>query len=265
MFSSNLLFIFLVILSPVISLSSSDWVISWMGMEIGMFSVIPLLLSKSSSNEPVMKYFLIQSLGSALILISGISLVYHMYEYLYIVLFTLGMSMKLGFFPGHFWVVSIIENLSWFSCMLILGPLKIAPFGIMSMFSDKSFLVMFALFTIFIGAILGFNQSNVRGMLAASSITHSGWMILAMSFGFLWLYMLTYMIVLLYTLMSLNSHEFQTTSVCLLSMSGLPPFILFLVKMKVFYYLVSNLEYLLFTILIVSSVISLFYYLKFFY
>nr|UBU96764.1 NADH dehydrogenase subunit 2 [Gyraulus sp. GE1] len=265
MYSSNLLFFFLIIMSPIISLSSSDWIISWLGMEIGMFSIIPLLLFKSTSNEPAMKYFLIQSLASALILISGIFLITIKYDLFFMLLFVLGMSMKLGFFPGHFWVISIVENLSWTSCMMMLGPLKIAPFGFLSMFSDNMFLIGFAMASVFVGSLLGMNQLNVRAMLGASSISHSGWMIFSMCYGYLWMYMFVYMLLLMFLFMSLSIMDNLSTSVCLISMSGLPPFVMFLVKMKVIYYIIFNLEYLYLMFLVVSSIISLFFYLKFFY
>nr|QLY89838.1 NADH dehydrogenase subunit 2 [Bathyomphalus contortus] len=261
--SSYLMFLFMVLISPLIGLSSSDWVISWLGMEVGMFGLIPLLMLKSGSKEPVMKYFLIQSLSSALILIAGILLFSHIFNFS--LLFILGMSMKLGFFPGHFWVISVIENLSWFSNMMVLGPVKIAPFGFLSLIENTNMFLILSSLSIFAGAILGLNQSNIRGMLGASSISHSGWMILAMIYGFLWMYMVIYMMILMFTFISLNNFEFLTSSMCLISMSGLPPFMMFLAKMKVFFYLSFNLEYIVFSILIVSSVISLFYYLKFFY
>nr|QNV11800.1 NADH dehydrogenase subunit 2 [Planorbis planorbis] len=266
--SSLLLFIFMVLISPIISLSSVDWVISWLGMEVGMFGLIPLLLFKSSSKESAMKYFLIQSLSSALLLISGIFL----FELLssiefYNLLFLLSMSIKLGFFPGHFWVISIIENLSMMSNMMVLGPLKVAPFGFLSLVTENNnnLLLLMGLMSAIMGALLGFNQTNIRAVLGASSISHSGWIIMSLCFGFMWYYLVSYILILMLTFISMKNFEFFTSLVCIISLSGLPPFLMFILKMKVLYFLLLSLEYLILFTLIVSSVISLYYYLKFFY
>ena len=141
-------------------------------MEIGIFGLIPLLLIKTASKEPVIKYFLIQSLSRALILISGVMFFHYIINFP--VVFILAIRIKLGFFPGHFWVVRIIENLSWFSNILILGPVKIAPFGFLSILENYNLFLIFSSLRIFVGAIIGLNQCNVRGILGASSITHSG-------------------------------------------------------------------------------------------
>nr|QLY89597.1 NADH dehydrogenase subunit 2 [Planorbis carinatus] len=266
--SSLLLFIFMVLISPIISLSSVDWVISWLGMEVGMFGLIPLLLFKSSSKESAMKYFLIQSLSSALMLISGIFLFEILFSIeFYNLLFLLSMSIKLGFFPGHFWVISIIENLSVLSNTFVLGPLKIAPFGFLSLVisNNNNMLMILGLFSVIVGAMLGFNQTNIRAMLGASSISHSGWIIMSLCFGFMWYYLMSYILILMITFISMKNFEFFTSLICIISLSGLPPFLMFILKMKVLYFLLLSLEYLILFILIVSSVISLYYYLKFFY
>nr|YP_010994955.1 NADH dehydrogenase subunit 2 [Polypylis sp. TS-2018]WOZ13963.1 NADH dehydrogenase subunit 2 [Polypylis sp. TS-2018] len=269
--SSNVLFLFMIIMSPIISLSTSDWVVGWIGMEIGMFGLLPLLIMQSASKEAVMKYFLIQSLSSAFIFVSGI-LFFNFSEQsmTYFYIFLMSMSLKLGFFPGHFWVTSVVQSLSWFSNMLLLGPLKIAPFGflnlVVSSLPDVPFLFMiFGFLSAFMGSVLGFNQTCVRAVLGASSITHSGWMMISICFGYMWMYMLVYFFILIMLFLSLMYQDNLMSGFSLLSLSGLPPFTMFLVKMKVLSYLVFSTEYLIFIILLISSVISLFFYLKFFY
>nr|AQU71823.1 NADH dehydrogenase subunit 2 [Planorbella duryi] len=271
--SSNMLFLFLIFFSPVISLSASDWIISWIGMELGIVGLFPLMLfsATTSSKESMLKYFLVQSMASLFLLISGIvyfNFCSQMNLSLYLFLFSL--SLKLGFFPGHFWVPSVVSYLSWVSNLLILGPVKIAPFGFLSfMLINNSSIVCLILIlgslSALLGAVLGNNQTMVRGMLGSSSISHSGWMCVSACFGCLWGYLFSYIITLCFLFLALYSFDYFSISVLMLSLTGLPPFIMFLMKMKVLFFSFVTLEYCVFSILILSSIISLNFYLKFFY
>nr|YP_010273976.1 NADH dehydrogenase subunit 2 [Bulinus globosus]QYJ56679.1 NADH dehydrogenase subunit 2 [Bulinus globosus] len=267
--SSSILFLLLIVLSPIISLSSSDWLIAWAGMEIGMIGVFPLLLNNtSSSKEATMKYFMIQSLASSIILIGGM-LFFSFLLYKSLFVFCLGLSLKIGFFPGQFWIPSLMNSLTWKSNFLVLGPLKIAPLGLLSLTMVNSNMVNLILFlgvmSAVMGSIMGLNQTKVRGMLGSSSIAHTGWAMVSMVYGFLWGYFLSYMVILLFTLYSLYNLDSFVSSMNLLSMSGLPPFLMFVAKFKVVYFLILSSKFFLLFFLILSSVISLTFYLKFSY
>nr|YP_010273963.1 NADH dehydrogenase subunit 2 [Bulinus ugandae]QYJ56666.1 NADH dehydrogenase subunit 2 [Bulinus ugandae] len=267
--SSSILFLFLIVLSPIISLSSGDWLIAWAGMEIGMIGALPLMLNNtSSSKEATMKYFMIQSLASSVILIGGMLFFsFMMYKSLFV--FCLGLSLKIGFFPGQFWIPSLMNSLTWSSNFLILGPLKIAPLGLLSLVMVSSIMTNLVLFlgamSALIGSIMGMNQTKVRGMLGSSSIAHTGWAMVSMVYGFLWGYFISYMIILLFTLFSMHNLDGFVSSMNLLSMSGLPPFLMFVAKFKVVYLLILSSKFCLLFFLILSSVISLTFYLKFSY
>nr|YP_010273950.1 NADH dehydrogenase subunit 2 [Bulinus nasutus]QYJ56653.1 NADH dehydrogenase subunit 2 [Bulinus nasutus] len=267
--SSNILFLMLVILSPIISLSSSDWMIAWAGMEIGMIGVFPLLMyNSSSSKEASMKYFLIQSLASSLILIGGM-LFFCFFIYKSLIMFCLGLSLKIGFFPGQFWIPSLMDSLSWNSNFLILGPLKIAPLGFLSLIMVNNIIVnlilLLGVMSAVLGSIMGMNQTKIRGMLGSSSISHTGWMMVSMVYGFLWGYFFSYMIILMFSLYSLYNMDSFLASINLLSISGLPPFLMFVAKFKVVYFLILSNKFCLLFFLILSSVFSLTFYLKFYY
>nr|QYJ56692.1 NADH dehydrogenase subunit 2 [Bulinus globosus] len=267
--SSSILFLLLIVLSPIISLSSSDWLIAWAGMEIGMIGVFPLLLNNtSSSKEATMKYFMIQSLASSVILIGGM-LFFSFLVYKSLFVFCLGLSLKIGFFPGQFWIPSLMNSLTWKSNFLVLGPLKIAPLGLLSLTMVNNSMVNLILFlggmSAVTGSIMGLNQTKVRGMLGSSSIAHTGWAMVSMVYGFLWGYFISYMVILLFTLYSLYNLDSFVSSMNLLSMSGLPPFLMFVAKFKVVYFLILSSKFCLLFFLILSSVISLTFYLKFSY
>nr|YP_010043027.1 NADH dehydrogenase subunit 2 [Ampullaceana lagotis]QPC56779.1 NADH dehydrogenase subunit 2 [Ampullaceana lagotis] len=270
---SVLLFSYFLILGPLMSISSSNWIVCWGGMELGFFALMPLLLMSnlSLSKEVVLKYFSIQAFSSVLLFFSGMMIFSFMIENIAIsVMFLLSMSLKLGFFPGHFWVPSVVAGLDWFSCCLIMGPLKIAPLALCTVFlnSFPSFqltVMSLGVLSAIYGSILGNNQTNIRSMIGASSISHTGWMINALIFGQMWIYFLVYMITLFMFLLMMMKLDYFNAMMNLLSMSGLPPFFVFVVKINVLFSMAQVDAWLLISLLIMGSMISLVFYLKFSY
>lgn len=138
------------------------------------------LLSSQRSKEAIIKYFLVQSLARILLLISGM-LYFNVFEYKYIYycLFLIGLRLKIGFFPGHFWVPGIIGSVRIIRLFLLLGPIKFAP---LAFFNLRFFLVpdiqyiilILAVISSILGAIIGNNQTNVLSILGSSSVSHSG-------------------------------------------------------------------------------------------
>nr|AJJ48440.1 NADH dehydrogenase subunit 2 [Ampullaceana balthica] len=264
---------YFLIFGPILSVSSSNWVLCWSGKELGFFSLMPLLLMNniSTSKEVVLKYFSIQAFSSVLLFFSGMMIFGFLFkDVISILLFMLSMSLKLGFFPGHFWVPSVVSGLDWFSCCLILGPLKVAPFALLVVFllvfPDLQLSVMFlGVLSAFYGSILGNNQTSVRGMIGSSSISHTGWMINALIFGYIWAYFLVYMLTLFMFLLMMMKMDYFSASMNLLSMSGLPPFLVFIMKINILFSMINMNVWVPVLILIIGSFISLIFYLKFSY
>nr|YP_009122512.1 NADH dehydrogenase subunit 2 [Radix auricularia]AJJ48427.1 NADH dehydrogenase subunit 2 [Radix auricularia] len=264
---------YFLILGPLMSISSSNWVVCWGGMELGFFSLMPMLLMSnlSLSKEVVLKYFSIQAFSSVLLFFSGMMIFSFFIENTIIsIMFMLSMSLKLGFFPGHFWVPSVVAGLDWFSCCLIMGPLKVAPLALFVVFlnSFPSFqltVMCLGVLSAIYGSILGNNQTNIRAMIGASSISHTGWMISALIFGQVWVYFLVYMVTLFMFLLMMMKLDYFNAMMNLLSMSGLPPFFVFVVKINVLFNMAQMNVWPLIVLLIVGSAISLVFYLKFSY
>nr|YP_006665702.1 NADH dehydrogenase subunit 2 [Galba pervia]AEO51222.1 NADH dehydrogenase subunit 2 [Galba pervia] len=264
---------YFLILGPILSISSSNWILCWSGMELGFFSLMPLLLmgNFSMSKGVVMKYFSIQAFSSVLLFFSGMMIFSFFYkDTIILLMFLFSVSLKLGFFPGHFWVPSVVSGLDWFSCCLILGPLKIAPLALLVIFlqlySNLQVTVMFlGVLSAFYGAILGNNQTNIRAMIGASSISHTGWMINATIFGQMWMYFSVYMVTLFMFLFMMMKLDYLNAMMNLISMSGLPPFFMFIMKVNILYNLITMNVWPFMALLILSSVISLVFYLKFSY
>nr|ABL09084.1 NADH dehydrogenase subunit 2 [Onchidella borealis] len=271
---SNLIFFSMLVLGPFISLTSCSWILCWVGMEISFLGLIPLLLigNKTLSKESSMKLFCMQALGSAFILVGGL-VVFSLkgLDSFYAVVIMYGLILKLGLFPGHFWVISVLFGLDLVSMSVVLGPLKIPPLLFLSemmMIYPNMSEFMFALcgITAIQGAILGLNQTNTRAMLAASSIVHAGWLGISCVSGSLWVYFSIYVTSVYFCLSFMWVEDSFSASLSLLSLSGLPPFFMFLAKFSVIQCLLQNLHSPMWLILpLLGSVISLVFYLKFFY
>nr|YP_010883668.1 NADH dehydrogenase subunit 2 [Carychium tridentatum]WIV81385.1 NADH dehydrogenase subunit 2 [Carychium tridentatum] len=269
-----MMFFFMLISGPMISLSSSNWTLCWAGMEIGFLGLIPLLFlgGVSTSKESAMKYFLVQAFASALLFFLGMMI--FMFEVTSIewkMGFFLMLTIKLGMFPGHFWVVSVIQGMGWVSCCLILAPLKLPPLFFTQLIieqipSGNHIILFLASVSTLIGAFLGNNQTNVRAMIGASSITHSGWMVIGSVVGGVQDYLGFYFLVLFMTLFFFWELDSMMVSLMILSMSGLPPFMMFIGKLVVimFAMMVSG-GFMILSLPLLSAVLSLIFYLKFSY
>lgn len=268
-----LLFIYFLILGPILSVRSRNWVLCWRGIELGFFSLMPLLLINniSTSKEVVLKYFSIQAFSRVLLFFRGMMIFGFLFkDVISILLFILRISLKLGFFPGHFWVPRVVSGLDWFSCCLILGPLKVAPFALLVVFllvfPDLQLRVMFlGVLSAFYGSILGNNQTSVRGIIGSSSISHTGWIINALIFGCIWAYFLVYILTLFIFLLIIIKIDYFNARINLLSISGLPPFLVFIIKINILFSIININVWVPVLILIIGSFISLIFYLKFSY
>lgn len=219
----------------------------------------------------MMKYFLIQSLARILLLVVGL-LYFNIfeYEYIYYYFFLIRLRLKIGFFPGHFWVPRIMSSVGIIRLLLLLGPMKFAPLAFFNLsfitIPQMNYIILFlAVVSAILGAILGNNQTNVRSILGSSSISHSGWIIVAMCYNWLWMYFFSYIIIIVYFCFRIFYQDYFSIIINILSIRGVPPFIIFIIKIKVLLILSYNFEYLIFLVLIISSVFSLIFYIKYFF
>nr|YP_010996932.1 NADH dehydrogenase subunit 2 [Dendrodoris krusensternii]WPH63916.1 NADH dehydrogenase subunit 2 [Dendrodoris krusensternii] len=276
MSSGNVLFLVISILGPLVSVSSSSWIICWVGLELSFLGVIPLLLSDTSysslSKEAVVKYFCVQALGSAFLMLGGCMVYSSFYvSWLFYSVFFLGLFMKLGLFPMHFWVPSVVSGLSWFPIFLLLGWQKLPPFALLINFSEYYYwfspvLLIFGGLSALVGAVIGLNQSSFRAMLGSSSIAHTGWVCLGVVYGGVWIYFGIYCTSLILLMVFSFLGDELLVSMSILGLSGLPPFLMFIGKWSVLKSALESEAGFGFLILpLVGALLSLFFYLKFFY
>nr|AVW86058.1 NADH dehydrogenase subunit 2 [Branchipolynoe pettiboneae] len=283
------LFSVTLILGSLLSISSTQWIFVWLGLELNLMSFIPLLVFSNKYNEAEasMKYFLAQAMGSGLILLGSLSFFMNpqilLSPNLMNLFLFLGLITKLGIPPCHFWFPSVMSMISWPMCLILTTWQKLVPIIILSysiLPNMNFFIIMIILLSSIIGGIGGLNQTQLRPLLAYSSIGHMSWMMAAMtsSYSASIIYLITYisitipLMLLLWTsssmsnLSSLNissnspSHNILLFTL-LLSLGGLPPFLGFFPKWMVMETLSTTFTLVIF-ITLLGSVINLYYYLN---
>lgn len=276
----------------LISTSANSWFGAWMGLEINLLSFIPLITNSKNlfSTEASLKYFLVQALASATLLLSVIlgSLIFNPSSpnpRNILVINTLirsSLLLKIGAAPFHFWFPGVIEGLNWINGLILLTWQKIAPLILISYsFKLDTFFSLIIILSVLIGSLGGLNQTSIRKILAYSSINHLGWLLAAMAAGErIWgLYFLIYTFLSFAIIFIVNTfkiiHINQIFSlnfinpvnkfaffVTLLSLGGLPPFLGFLPKWIVIQNIVNLGNIFLVTLIVVTTLITLFYYVR---
>nr|YP_010400281.1 NADH dehydrogenase subunit 2 [Tenguella musiva]UQS75980.1 NADH dehydrogenase subunit 2 [Tenguella musiva] len=290
-------------MGTLLSLSSIHWLSIWAGLEINLIGFLPMLVYKKSTleSESAVKYFVIQALGSSL-LIFGSLIMFNMsftwdvsvessgLEVMGLLIVVSGLCLKLGLFPFHYWLPSVMAGLPWATCMLLATWQKLAPLFLLLCLLElnNSYLLVTMISVIsagssLIGGIGGMNQTQVRALLAYSSIGHLGWMAFALihSEWSMKFYLSVYILVSLCMFFSLwksdlvnmkniyNLNESKSMQMnvmlLLLSLGGLPPLLGFISKWVVVMIGASSPLFMILFLLILGSLMSLFYYLSLFF
>nr|YP_011004677.1 NADH dehydrogenase subunit 2 [Yunleon longicorpus]WPT28317.1 NADH dehydrogenase subunit 2 [Yunleon longicorpus] len=284
---TNFMFLMILMMGSIIAISSNSWLGAWMGLEINLLSFIPLLsnLKNLTATESSMKYFIVQALASTtllfvvLMLCFNPSFSYEYNNYLNIILNS-ALLMKMGAAPFHSWFPEVMEGLSWIMSFILMTWQKIAPMLLISYCLFYEFIYFIIIASIFIGSVGGFNQTNLRSLMAYSSINHLGWMLssLLISLTYWTIYFIFYTILslsIIYMFFYFNIFYFSQifshlnnfpvikfSMFCnFLSLGGLPPFTGFLPK----WIIIQNLSmsYMsLVSIMVVLTLITLFFYIR---
>nr|QXT44245.1 NADH dehydrogenase subunit 2 [Alyscotermes sp. CIVT287] len=274
----------------LVSVSSNSWLGAWMGLEINLMSFIPLMSNVKNmyNTEASLKYFIVQVLASATLLFMVVmkTLMEDLFSfesnsYTPMIICT-PLLLKSGAAPLHWWFPGVMEGLSWENCALLMTIQKAAPLMLMSYLIEMNiFTMMIIMLSTIVGSIGGLNQTSMRKILTYSSINHTGWMLIALTASEnLWMVYFMIYSTLALTVVSaikLSGVSFinqtmmtnkETTLMkfmmftSLLSLGGLPPFLGFLPKWIVIQAMIMNNMAPLAVIVVVTSLITLYYYLK---
>nr|AXS65088.1 NADH dehydrogenase subunit 2 [Cucujoidea sp. 8 KM-2017] len=284
----KILFFLTLIFGTMMTISAYSWFSMWMGLEINLLSIIPLMKSNKNiyPSEAAIKYFSIQTIASSMILLS-IILSLNFANFMYFensinLMLTSGLLIKMGAAPFHSWFPEVMEGMNWNNSLIILIWQKIAPMILMLNYIElNEFIYLSIIFSSMISGILGINQISLRKILAYSSINHIGWMLASMLFSqSLWLIyfsiysIISLNIILLFKMINIfNLHQLFYSlnsdklikfffSLNFLSLGGLPPFLGFMPKWLTMNFLILNNFYLLALILIIFTLWTLYFYLR---
>nr|YP_008593206.1 NADH dehydrogenase subunit 2 [Sepia apama]BAN81933.1 NADH dehydrogenase subunit 2 [Sepia apama] len=287
-FPSNFLFIMIMITGTFITLSSSHWLTMWMGLEINLMGFLPLMniKGKTMEAEASMKYFIIQSMSSSILIMSSLMLYkYNMSWYsmfnnkLLSTLMMLSLILKLGGVPLHFWLPNMTKQMTWLMLFLILTWQKLAPLFMLNLISSNMKLVMLiSMMSTLVGSIMILNQTNMQLIITYSSISHLGWMLsmIMINSSLTFIYFINYIIIsiplmsllnmqtnnYMYMLTHKNNHNKFIIPSLILSLAGLPPLLGFMSKLLMLISLMKMNFIILIMFMLLSTLISLYFYMN---
>nr|YP_009336462.1 NADH dehydrogenase subunit 2 [Terpsiphone atrocaudata]ALT55501.1 NADH dehydrogenase subunit 2 [Terpsiphone atrocaudata] len=291
---AKLIFITSLILGSTITITSNHWVMAWAGLEINTLAVLPLI-SKSHhprAIEAATKYFLVQATASTLVLFSSminawctgqwdVTQLTHPTSSL---ILTAAISMKLGLVPFHFWFPEVLQGSSLTTGLLLSTAMKFPPITLLYMTShslNPTLLTTMAILSAALGGWMGLNQTQIRKIMAFSSISHLGWMAIIIIYNpkltlinFYLYTLITAAVFLTFNSMKVLKLSTLMTSwtktpslstillLTLLSLAGLPPLTGFLPKWLIIQELTKQDMAPTAVIISLLSLLGLFFYLR---
>nr|YP_010235808.1 NADH dehydrogenase subunit 2 [Youtuus strigatus]QTD82426.1 NADH dehydrogenase subunit 2 [Youtuus strigatus] len=275
--STKTMFLMIMIISTTMMLSSSNILFSWMSMEINLIVFLPLISKSKKMKDQIMKYFIIQSLSSSILLLS-IILKFKVEPPMNFELMTMtSLMMKTGMIPFHFWLPTMMEKLSWENCMIMNTWQKISPTIMFCQMIKFNMLIIPMIISLMMGTISMMKNSSMKKILAFSSIYNSPWMILSMliSKSMFLLFFTSYSMINIMLMNKLkknnmiymnqmnkkNSIMKFSIMINLISMSGMPPMLGFFPKWMILTK-INEMSIMMSIFMILSSMISTFIYLK---
>nr|ACO05656.1 NADH dehydrogenase subunit 2 [Lissotriton boscai] len=274
--------------------SSYHWFLAWIGLEINTLAIIPLMtkMHHPRATESATKYFLTQATASALVLfatamnawMTGEWTITGMTSYMPTTILTIALAIKLGVAPFHMWLPDVLQGLNMLTCLILSTWQKLAPIALLILTSHQlntNLLIIMAFMSTIVGGWGGLNQTQMRKIMAYSSIAHLGWMILVLSFApkltllnlAIYLVLTSSMFMMLMTFNSTSLNKLSTSwlkaptmaasmMITLMALGGLPPTSGFLPKWMILQEMTSHHLGTLSAMMAMSALLSLFFYLR---
>nr|AIA77275.1 NADH dehydrogenase subunit 2 [Planiliza haematocheilus] len=280
-------------LGTTITFASSHWLLAWMGLEINTLAIIPLMTQHHHPRaaEATTKYFLTQATAAAMLLfastssawLSGQWEVQQMSHPLPIAMVTIALALKIGLAPFHMWLPEVLQGLDLTTGLILSTWQKLAPFALLLQLQPVSpvMLTILGLLSTLVGGWGGLNQTQLRKVLAYSSIAHLGWMILVLQTApsLTLLTLLTYFIMTFSTFLVFKLNKATTINtlaaswtkapalmslapLIFLSLGGLPPLTGFMPKWLILQELASHGLASTATLAALTALLSLYFYLR---
>nr|BAO08924.1 NADH dehydrogenase subunit 2 [Osteochilus melanopleurus] len=281
-------------LGTTLTFASSHWLLAWMGLEINTLAITPLMAQHHHPRavEATTKYFLTQATAAAMILfasttnawMTGEWSINDMSNQTASTIFTIALALKIGLAPMHFWMPEVLQGLDLLTGLILSTWQKLAPLALIIQTAhtiNPLLLTTLGLMSTLIGGWGGLNQTQLRKIMAYSSIAHMGWMIIIIQYApqLTLIALGTYIIMTsaafltlktsfttkistLATTWSKSPILTTTTALVLLSLGGLPPLTGFLPKWLILQELAKQDLPIIATITALTALISLYFYLR---
>ena len=315
--------ILIAVVGMMVMSSASHFITIYIGLELlslSLYTLVAMNRHSDMATEAAMKYFVLGALASGMLLY-GMSIIYgatgsldvgsirnaiqgmqsdEVMLIMGVIFILIGIAFKLGVVPFHMWIPDVYQGAPT-SVVLFIGTApKVAAFAfIMRLLVDgfqalavswSDMLIIFAVLSMGLGNILAIAQTNLKRMLAYSTISHMGYFILGIltanpngysaSLFYIIIYSFTTLAAFgLIIMMSSAGFEAEEISdykglnkrhpwfafliaMVMFSMAGIPPTVGFFAKLSVIQALVDVDKYWLAVIAVLFAVIGAYYYLR---
>ena len=322
------------LLGIFVMISGHNFLVIYMGLELltlCSYALVALRRDNATATEAAMKYFVLGALASGFLLY-GLSMLYgatgsldlnevfnaiasrqvkHQVLIFGLVFIVAGLAFKLGAVPFHMWLPDVYQGAPTAVTLLIGGAPQLAAFaicirllveGLLPLAIDwQQMLALMAIGSLLVGNLAAIAQSNLKRMLAFSTISQMGFLLLGLLSGVVngnqlnaesaysasMFYAITYVLTTLAAfgiimLLARAGHESEEISdlaglnqrsplyagvmaIAMFSLAGLPPVVGFYAKLVVLQALISSgqTSYLVLAVFaVMMSLIGAFYYLR---
>ena len=322
------------LLGMFVMISGNNFLVIYMGLELltlSSYALVALRRDNEAATEAAMKYFVLGAMASGFLLY-GMSMMYgatgsldingvfkainsgnvdHKVLVFGLVFVVAGLAFKLGVVPFHMWIPDVYHGAPTAVTLLIGGAPKLAAFaicirllveGMLPLAPDwQQMLMVLSVGSLVIGNLAAIAQTNLKRMLAFSTISQMGFVLLGLMSGFVngntlsagnayssaMFYVVTYVlttlasfgIIMLLAREGFESEEIADFSglnqrsplyaavmaICLFSLAGIPPMVGFYAKLSVLQALIASGQAVhigLAVFAVMMSLIGAFYYLR---
>ncbi|MBC7436038.1 MAG: NADH-quinone oxidoreductase subunit NuoN [Bdellovibrionales bacterium] len=322
------------LLGIFVMISGNNFLVIYLGLELltlSSYALVALRRDNATATEAAMKYFVLGALASGFLLY-GLSMIYgatgsleigavfkavnsgHIHHQVLVfglVFIVSGLAFKLGAVPFHMWIPDVYQGAPTAVTLMIGAAPELAAFAIMMRLlvegllplaiDWQQMLAIMAMGSLLVGNLAAIAQTNLKRMLAYSTISQMGFVLLGMMSGVVngnvlsaenayssaMFYVVTYVLTTLGTfgvilLLAREGFESEEISdlaglnqrsplyagvmaVCLFSLAGIPPLVGFFAKLAVLQALVSSGQatYIALAVFaVVMSLVGAFYYLR---
>ena len=319
------------LLGQMVMISANNLLIVYLGLELlslSLYALVAMRRDDARASEAAMKYFVLGALASGFLLY-GMSMIYggagslehgriaaaftggplNRTVFTFGVVFVVaGLAFKLGAVPFHMWLPDVYQGSPTAATLLIAGAPKLAAFAIafrllvealIGVAADwQQMLLLMAVASLALGNIVAIAQTNFKRMLAYSTMSHVGFVLLGLlagvvdgdaanangAYGAALFYVITYVLttlgtfglVLLLARQGFEADEIDDLKglnrrspwmalvmlVMMFSFAGIPPFVGFYAKLVVLKAVIDAGHLWLAVVAVLFSLIGAFYYLR---